>query len=392
MANNTILNVGLSGDVISNDQITTLNGAGIATGEKVQRMKLAFGAPGAATDISTAAPLPVIDNDTVATGTITAAAQTVSIVLNSDSAGAIQITGVWVGTFQFEGTLDGTNWVAINAVAASTSFPQPTTTVNGIYRLTPSGLAQIRINATAWTSGTATISIRASAGTGGTFFNQVAPVRISDGTTSTTVKPASTAAIATDPAIVVAISPNNNILTDPIDRAARLLGTVSIAVPSITYSAVANSLGTIALGTDLITIYGSATKTVNILNIWVTGVQTTAGQVQVLLIKRSTANTGGTSAALVKVPYDSNDAAATATVLAYSANPTTLGTIIGNIRGDRLFLPGAASTSDAQGLTWSFVNGKQMTLRGVAQGICINLGGVTIAGGSINVTIEWQEI
>ena len=68
--------------------------------------------------------VPVIDNDITAAGTITAAAQTVVIVLNGNSGAAIQITGTWVGTLQFEGTLDGTNWIAINAVAASTSLPE----------------------------------------------------------------------------------------------------------------------------------------------------------------------------------------------------------------------------------------------------------------------------
>lgn len=171
----------------------------------------------------------------------------------------------------------------------------------------------------------------------------------------------------------------------------KVIGTVNLPSPSITYSAVSSGIVPATAATDLVTLYGSATKIVNVLNIWVTGVQTTAGQAQILLVKRSTANTAGTSTAQVRIPYDSNDASATATVLAYTANPT-LGTTIGNVRGDRAFLPGAASASDAQGLAWSFLNGKPMILRGVAQGICVNLAGATLAGGSINVTIEWTEV
>lgn len=166
---------------------------------------------------------------------------------------------------------------------------------------------------------------------------------------------------------------------------------VRTPTPSTTYSVAVSSITPAVTATDLVTIYGSSTKTINILNIWVTGVQTTAGQAQFVLVKRSTANAGGTSTAPVKVVYDSLDAAATAVILAYTANPTTLGTSIGNVKADRIFLPGAASASDAQGLLWSFVNGKQMILRGAAQGIGINLNGVTIAGGSINVNIEWTE-
>lgn len=110
--------------------------------------------------------------DTTSTGTITAITQFVALALNGKSGIAIQVTGTWVGTLQFEGTVDGTNWVIINGVVAGTSTPGSTTTTNGVIRVTPSGLAQVRIISTAWTSGTATISIRASDATGGTFLNQ----------------------------------------------------------------------------------------------------------------------------------------------------------------------------------------------------------------------------
>lgn len=110
--------------------------------------------------------------DTTSSGTITASSQSVALALNGKSGVAIQVTGTWVGTLQFEGTIDGTNWVTVNGVVAGNSTPGPTITTNGIIRLTPSGLAQVRITSTAWTSGTASISIRASDGSGGTFLNQ----------------------------------------------------------------------------------------------------------------------------------------------------------------------------------------------------------------------------
>lgn len=190
MPDNTLLNTGTGGDLIQSDVITTLNGGADATGAKAQRVKVGWGVDGTFNDTNATNPLPIIDNDITAAGSITAAAQTVAIVLNGNSGAAIQITGTWVGTLQFEGTLDGTNWIAINAVAASTSLPQVTNTVNGLFRLTPGGLAQMRVNATAWTSGTAVISIRASAGTGGTFINQIAPVKVTDGTNVASIFPA----------------------------------------------------------------------------------------------------------------------------------------------------------------------------------------------------------
>jgi hypothetical protein len=55
MADNTVLNTGTGGDTIATDDIG---------GVKHQRVKLEFGADGSATDVSPAAPLPVIITDT----------------------------------------------------------------------------------------------------------------------------------------------------------------------------------------------------------------------------------------------------------------------------------------------------------------------------------------
>lgn len=120
------------------------------------------------------------------TGTLTGVSQTVSLALTDESAGTIQILGTWAGTITFEGTIDGTNFSPINAVSSSTSSPQTTTTVNGLYRLTPASFSAFRVNMTAFTSGTATISMRATKGVGGTFANQILPVKIDQTTNGTT--------------------------------------------------------------------------------------------------------------------------------------------------------------------------------------------------------------
>ena len=155
-------------------------GAVVATddvgGFQYQRVKPAFGVDGAAIDASALNPFPVTDIDSTATGALAAAAANVAVLLQGKSAAAIQITGTWVGTLAFEGTLDGTTWQAINAVGAATSVPVTSTQANGLFRLTPGGLAQIRVNMTAFGSGSAVVSMRASAATGGVFANQVLPV------------------------------------------------------------------------------------------------------------------------------------------------------------------------------------------------------------------------
>ena len=153
-----------TGATVSAADTTTLNGGAVTT--KVQRMRVGYGTGLTHRDVDTTFPMPVFDPDTLGSGTIAALNATVSVSLNADSAMRVQITGTWVGTLQFEATVDGTNWIAVNAVqAGSTVIPQ-NTTVNGVFSPTPSGFASFRVNATAWTSGTATVSIRTSSGVG----------------------------------------------------------------------------------------------------------------------------------------------------------------------------------------------------------------------------------
>ena len=166
---------------------------------------------------------PIVDIST--TGALTAVSQVVALSLNGQSAGTASITGTWVGTITWEGTIDSVNYFPINAVSASTSSPQTTTTVNGLYRITPGGLTQMRANMSAFTSGSASIKLNASIGVGGTFVNQILPSKITDGTNTVAIKPASTPAIATDPALVVAISPNNALTISQIDT--NITGTIS---------------------------------------------------------------------------------------------------------------------------------------------------------------------
>ena len=364
-------------------------------------------------------------SDITATGTIAALNANVALALNGQSGSRVQITGTWVGTLQFEGTVDGTNWQSINAVQAGlTTIPQ-TTTTNGVFSPTPAGFAQFRVTATAWTSGTATVNIRASVGGGGTYLNQNLPAfavipafkvdQTTPGTTNlvsigTSGTVAINAAIPTGANVIGALTANQSINNNQIGGVAVAVGTgisstgtqrvtlaTDIALPpaaaaSATYSASVVGLATALTATDIFTITGSATKTIRVSRIVVNGVQTTAAQVNVLVIKRSTANSAGTSTASTAVPYDSANAAATATVLSYTANPT-LGTAVGTVSARRAFIPGAATASDAQGL--EIISGdvgqQMMTLRGIAQVIAVNLNATTVAGSAFNITVEWTE-
>jgi len=66
---------------------------------------------------------------------------------------AYQVSGTFVGTVTFEGTVDNTNWVAIQAVNTATGAVSTTATAGGVYVANVAGLSQARARVT-WTSGT----------------------------------------------------------------------------------------------------------------------------------------------------------------------------------------------------------------------------------------------
>lgn len=361
------------------DSIRDIDRSG--TGPKTQVFQLDHGGAGASESLTSPTnPLPAYKPNRSATGSLTALNSAVSLVLSGDGDVSMDIVvTALVGTIIFEQRLPTGVWYPTNATLSSTSGPV-TTYVNpasGLYRLSSGGTGEVRVRVSAFGSGSATVLIGSSASSNAIYANQILPTKLFDGTNSAILKAASSAAAAADASLVVALSPNSP---------------MPVAPAAATYSASIVGLAPAALATDIFTITGSATKTIRISRILVNGVQTTAGQVSVMAVKRSTANTVGTSTAPAKVPYDSASAAATATVLAYTANPT-LGTTVGTITSSRLFVPGTASASDAQGLQvlTGDVGQQFITVRGIAEVVAINLNGVTVAGGALNITVEWTE-
>lgn len=71
---------------------------------------------------------------------------------------SIQIVGITTATFTFEGTIDGTNWVAISFTNATSGTAATTATADGIYYNSTSvrGILSVRARISAWTSGTIT--------------------------------------------------------------------------------------------------------------------------------------------------------------------------------------------------------------------------------------------
>jgi hypothetical protein len=169
-----------------------------------------------------------------------------------------------------------------------------------------------------------------------------------------------------------------------------------------TYSAAKVGLVPAATPTDIFTITGSASKIVRVTHIEITATTTaaTAAAIDVLLLKRSTADTGGTTTGSpTPVPHDSANPAVSATVLAYTANPGALGTIVGTaIRNSKLVQTLATYTAtDYPAITplvWDFGNrpGQGIVLRGIADVLAINLNGVSVSAGALfNISAEWSE-
>lgn len=148
--------------------------------------------------------------DTTASGSGTAVDAALTLAVAGMGTATITVTGTFVATLAFEGSGDGgTTWVAVAASNAIGSSFSTSTSTTGVFRLVCSSFTHIRGRISAYTSGTVSVNINASAGSE---LTTVAPTLINgnDGGTyrSAVVKAASTAPQATDPTLVVGLSPN----------------------------------------------------------------------------------------------------------------------------------------------------------------------------------------
>lgn len=167
---------------------------------------------------------------------------------------------------------------------------------------------------------------------------------------------------------------------------------VSLDGAESTYTASILGLVPAASATDIFEIIGSATKTIKVRRIRVTGNRTTSASHDTVLLRRSTLNSGGTFTNPVSVRHDTNNSLATAVVKAYTANPT-LGTLIGNLSADKQFLNNSATgSSDVRDYVLTESGAQPIFLRGVNESVSINLNGATIAGGLFDIWAEWTEV
>lgn len=169
-------------------------------------------------------------------------------------------------------------------------------------------------------------------------------------------------------------------------------GSASIAQ---TYAVGVKFTPAVTVSKDFWNIYGSATKTITVLRIRISGVSTAASNADLILLRRSTAATGGTSTAPTIVLMDTTNNAATAVVRAYTAVGTE-GTLVGQIWTGRFLTAIAAATAtsippDDVVIDFTQPGRQPPVLRGTAQGLAIQPGTALSAATVLSVTVEFTE-
>lgn len=200
-----------------------------------------------------------------------------------------------------------------------------------------------------------------------------------------------TGALAQQPGVN---SPYNPVWSIPLDSIKR------------TYSQAMSNLVVASSATTWWQICGSATATIRLTRVTIAGRDTAAASADVQLIKTSTAASGGTIAAgqpfngasIVGIPYDTNFSASTATVTAWTANPTVGTPVVasaGWIWSGQVFLGNLTTGQPGPATIIDFGNhpGAAVTLRGAAQCIAISsaVGTGPGSGNLMDVTMEWTE-
>lgn len=178
------------------------------------------------------------------------------------------------------------------------------------------------------------------------------------------------------------------------------VGTVSAIAKQYTYSASSVGLVPAASATDLFCISAGSSRNISIKQIKIAGTAGTAVTTPFLIYRRSALATGGTAATSlalpVAVPLNPANPASSATLTAYTANPTVASSPI-LLDSSVVDLPVTTAAGGditrtlayGEGVSW-FAHG--MTIpKGTTQQICVNLNGVSVSFGVLNITMMWTE-
>lgn len=180
------------------------------------------------------------------------------------------------------------------------------------------------------------------------------------------------------------------------------VGTIQSQYMKQTFSAGFIGLVPPASATDTICISGSATKTIRLTQIELSGSAGTLVSLPITLLRRASLDTGGTAASTTANPAntiaknDTNNATATAVPISYTAVPTIVDTSPTYLRSASLTLPVTSAGTSIAKLLWTFggvINqfAQPVVLRGLTDQVCMNLNTISVSSGVLNGSLEWTE-
>lgn len=159
-----------------------------------------------------------------------------------------------------------------------------------------------------------------------------------------------------------------------------------------TYAAAAARVALATAPTDVVTLIGSAAKTIALKHVSVCGSSGngTAFPIDITLVHRTALDINGTSTNATIGKYDTNDSNATGVVKVYTGNPAVLGAGK-NVRNKTLAVPANTSVACVE-FDFARNNDKPVLVRGAAENLSIYLNGQAIMPSSkLSYEVEWEE-
>ena len=162
-----------------------------------------------------------------------------------------------------------------------------------------------------------------------------------------------------------------------------------------TYSYALGGLAVATGGTDVAVLelpLSAANRIVRLRQLQISGTASATNSYVLNVIRRSTLNSGGTRSTPTPVPRDSRLDPAYAVLGLYTANPATLGTVVGPMDGGRLTLAtSGGNTLDRLNLQYSWLNDMAPVLRNPGECFALNFNGMLPSGAAIDLSITWSE-
>lgn len=160
-----------------------------------------------------------------------------------------------------------------------------------------------------------------------------------------------------------------------------------------TYTAVIHGLALATNATDIVTLTAAPSVVAKILEasvlVFAGG---SAAYVDVSIVKRSAANSGGTSGSVTPTPMKTDNPAAAVAVASYTVNPDSLGASLGIIQTKKIAAPTSVTpvvTVPAQ-FKFGDDSGQALTIEG-SEVAAINLNAAVPASSSADVFVRWTE-